>query len=145
VTTIREFEPRDGDGLRALWTAHGFRLIGDDDAGLARFASRNPGLFVVAEDASGIVGSVLGGWDGRRGWLYHVAVAPTHQRQGLGGALVGLVEGRLRDLGCPRVLVMVRPPTRRRSGSGRRSATNGVTPRSWGSRSRRNPHSHSSG
>lgn len=107
VTTIREFRPRDGDALRELWTTFGFRLIADDDAGLARFTARNPGLFVVAEDGSRIVGSVLGAWDGRRGWLYHVAVAPSHQRQGLGSELVRLVEGRMRDLGCPRVLVMV--------------------------------------
>jgi ribosomal protein S18 acetylase RimI-like enzyme len=107
VATIREFQPRDGDALRELWTTFEFRLIADDDAGLARFAARNPGLFVVAEDGSRIVGSVLGAWDGRRGWLYHVAVAPSHQRRGLGGELVGVVEGRLRDLGCPRVLVMV--------------------------------------
>jgi ribosomal protein S18 acetylase RimI-like enzyme len=107
VTTIREFRPRDGDALRELWTTFGFRLIADDDAGLARFTARNPGLSVVAEDGSRIVGSVLGAWDGRRGWLYHLAVAPSHQRQGLGSELVRLVEGRMRDLGCPRVLVMV--------------------------------------
>ena len=107
MTTIREFEPPDGEALRALWTAFGFRLIADDDAGLARFAARNPGLFVVADDGSRVVGSVLGGWDGRRGWLYHVAVAPGHRRRGLATELVGLVEGRLRALGCPRCLVIV--------------------------------------
>jgi ribosomal protein S18 acetylase RimI-like enzyme len=107
VTTIREFQASDGDALRELWTTFGFRLIADDDAGLARFTARNPGLSVVAEDGSRIVGSVLGAWDGRRGWLYHLAVAPSHQRQGLGSELVRLVEGRMRDLGCPRVLVMV--------------------------------------
>ncbi|MEX1170961.1 MAG: GNAT family N-acetyltransferase [Chloroflexota bacterium] len=107
MTTIREFEPGDGETLRALWTAQGFRLIADDDAGLARFAARNPGLFVVAVDGSEIVGSVLGGWDGRRGWLYHVAVAPSHRRRGLATELVGLVEGRLRLLGCQRCLVIV--------------------------------------
>jgi ribosomal protein S18 acetylase RimI-like enzyme len=107
VTTIRRFEPSDGDDLRALWTALGFRLIADDDAGLARFAARNPGLFVVAEDGSRIVGSVLGGWDGRRGWLYHVAVAPSHRRLGLASELVTLVEGRLRAIGCERVLAIV--------------------------------------
>jgi len=107
VTTIREFQPGDGQALRELWKTFAFRLIADDDAGLARFAARNPGLFVVAEDDAEIVGSVLGGWDGRRGWLYHVAVAPSHQRQGLGSELVGLVEGRFRDLGCPRCLAIV--------------------------------------
>ena len=75
MVRIRTFEPADGDALRSLWTAAGFRLIADDDAGLARFAQRNPGLFVVAEDKSQVVGSAMGAWDGRRGWLYHVAVA----------------------------------------------------------------------
>lgn len=104
---IRPFEPADGDALRALWTAVGFRLIGDDDAGLARFAERNPGLFLVAEDGAGPVGSAMGSWDGRRGWLYHVAVAPGCRRTGLASRLVGEVEARLRALGCRRVLVIV--------------------------------------
>lgn len=107
MTTIREFRPADGAQLRALWTTLGFRLIADDDVGLARFAERNPGLFVVAEEESRVVGSILGGWDGRRGWLYHVAVAPSHRRRGLARELVQLVEGRLRDFGCRRSLVIV--------------------------------------
>lgn len=112
MTTIREFEPDDGDRLRALWAAQGFRLIGDDDVGLARFVARNPGLSIVAEDDGAIVGSVLGAWDGRRGWLYHVAVAPDHRREGLATELVTVVEDRLRALGCPRVLVVVEAANR---------------------------------
>jgi hypothetical protein len=45
---IRPFRSGDGDGLRALWTDAGFRLVGDDDPGLERFAERNAGLFLVA-------------------------------------------------------------------------------------------------
>jgi ribosomal protein S18 acetylase RimI-like enzyme len=107
VTRIREFASTDGDALRSLWSDAGFRLIADDDPGLTRFAARNPGLFLVAEDASGIVASAMGGWDGRRGWLYHVAVVPSRRRSGLASRLVELVEGRLRELGCPRVSVIV--------------------------------------
>ena len=107
MTVIREYRPVDGDQLRALWSEVGFRLIADDDEGLARFSERNPGLFLVAEDAGQIVGSTMGGWDGRRGWLYHVATAPSHRRQGLASELVDLVEHRLRALGCPRALVIV--------------------------------------
>jgi ribosomal protein S18 acetylase RimI-like enzyme len=107
VTRIREFVPADGDRLRSLWTESGFRLIADDDAGLARFAARNPGLFLVAQDGPQIVGSAMGAWDGRRGWLYHVAVAPSHRRLGLATQLVDQVEARLRELGCQRALVMV--------------------------------------
>lgn len=107
MTAIREYATGDGDQLRQLWSEVGFRLIADGDDGLARFAERNPGLFLVAEDGGRLVGSIMGAWDGRRGWLYHVATAASHQRRGLASELVELVEGRLRALGCPRVLVIV--------------------------------------
>jgi ribosomal protein S18 acetylase RimI-like enzyme len=104
---IRDFEPTDGQALRALWRSVGFRLIGDDDPGLARFAERNPGLFLVAVDAGEVVGSAMGAWDGRRGWLYHVATVPGRRRFGLASRLVDLIEARLRSLGCPRASVIV--------------------------------------
>jgi len=105
---LRDFRAADGDELRALWQSVGFRSLGDDDPSLARFAARNPGLLIVATSGDAIVGSALGGWDGRRGWIYHVATAPEHRRAGLGTRLVRRVEGRLRDLGCPKVNVIVR-------------------------------------
>ena len=106
---IREVRAVDGDALRALWTAAGFRLLGDDDLGLARLARRNPGLVLVAAEGTRVVGSALGTWDGRRGWIYHVAVAPSHRRQGIATRLVDQVEEGLRALGCRKVNVMVRP------------------------------------
>ncbi len=105
--TIRPFRADDGEALRKMWGAVGFRLLGDDDAGLARFAGRNPGLFLVVEDAGAIVGSAMGAWDGRRGWLYHVVVDPGHRRQGLASTLAERLEAGLRSVGCQRVLVMV--------------------------------------
>lgn len=104
---VREYRAGDGEGLRALWDMAGFRSIGDDDESLTRFAARNPGLCLVAEDAGRIVASALGGWDGRRGWLYHVAAAPGYQRRGLASAMVGRIEVGLRIEGCPRSLVIV--------------------------------------
>jgi ribosomal protein S18 acetylase RimI-like enzyme len=104
---IREFRPADSEALRALWTEVGFRLTGDDDPGLLRFAARNPGLFLVAETDGSIVGSAMGAWDGRRGWIYHVAVTALLRRTGLATQLIDRVEAGLRALGCPRVLVMV--------------------------------------
>jgi ribosomal protein S18 acetylase RimI-like enzyme len=105
--TIRPYRAGDGSALRAIWTAAGFRLIGDDDAGLDAFARRNPGTFLVAVDGDRIVGSAMGAWDGRRGWLYHVAVVPEVRRLGLGSALVAAAEAALRAAGCRRVLVLV--------------------------------------
>ena len=106
---VRAFRAGDGDALRALWLAAGFRLLGDEDAGLATFAERNPGLFLVATTPGGtIVGSAMGAWDGRRGWIYHVATSATHRRTGVASPLVARIEARLVELGVVRVNVLVR-------------------------------------
>jgi ribosomal protein S18 acetylase RimI-like enzyme len=105
---VRSFRPSDGDGLRALWAAAGFRSLGDDDASLAAFADRNPGLLLVAVEGDSVVASALGGWDGRRGWIYHVATAASHRRRGIASDLVRRIETRLRELGAPKVNVIIR-------------------------------------
>jgi len=104
---IREYRSGDGDGLRALWAIAGFHSPGDDDKGLRRFAQHNPGMFLVAIQGESIIASAMGGWDGRRGWIYHVATAPEHRREGLATRLVRRVEARLRDLGSPRANLIV--------------------------------------
>ncbi len=105
---IRAFVPSDADALLAFWTRCGLRIRpGDDAASLARFAERNEGLFLLAQDDGRIVGSALAGWDGRRGWLYHVATDPDRRRGGIGRALVTRIEDRLRELGCPKLNLIV--------------------------------------
>lgn len=108
AVVIRELRTVDGDALRALWKECGFSSLGDDDRSLARLARRNPGLVLVAAEGSRVVGSALGAWDGRRGWIYHVATARSHRRQGIAKRLVAEIEVGLRALGCPKVNVMVR-------------------------------------
>jgi ribosomal protein S18 acetylase RimI-like enzyme len=105
---VREYRSRDAGALRALWEEVEFHSVGDDDASLRRFAARNPGLLLVAAEGERIVASALGAWDGRRGWIYHVATAPSHRRQGLATRLVRQIEATLRELGCPRANVLVR-------------------------------------
>jgi ribosomal protein S18 acetylase RimI-like enzyme len=105
---MREFRDGDGAALRAFWETCGIKIRpGDDDAALSVFASRNAGTFVLAIDERGIAGSALGGWDGRRGWLYHVAVRPDRRRHGVGGKLVRMIEERLRAAGCPKINLIV--------------------------------------
>src|SRR4051812_31701334 len=105
---IREFRDGDGGPLRAFWESCGINIRpGDDDGALALFAARNPDLFLIAADDRGIAASALAGWDGRRGWLYHVAVRPDLRRTGIGLRLVRTVEQRLRALGCPKVNLIV--------------------------------------
>jgi ribosomal protein S18 acetylase RimI-like enzyme len=105
---VREIRAADGDALRALWKSVGFRSLGDDDRSLARLARRNPGLALVASEGGRIVGSALGAWDGRRGWIYHVATVESHRRRGVATKLLDQIERGLRDLGCPKVNVVVR-------------------------------------
>jgi ribosomal protein S18 acetylase RimI-like enzyme len=93
--------------LRDLWREAGFRLRGDDDDSLATMARRNPGLMLVATVDKKIVGSALGTWDGRHGWIYHMATAKSHRRSGVGRSLVREVEERLAAVGCHDVNVNV--------------------------------------
>ena len=67
-----------------------------------------PDLFLVARDESTVVGSVMAGYDGHRGWINRVAVLKTHRRQGLGVLLMREAETRLRALGCVKINLQVR-------------------------------------
>ncbi|HVR88826.1 MAG TPA: GNAT family N-acetyltransferase [Candidatus Limnocylindria bacterium] len=105
---IRAYRDGDGDRLRTFWLACGVKIRpGDDDASLRAFATRNPDLFILAEEHGHLVGSALAGWDGRRGWLYHVAVHPDERRRGLGRELVAEAGQRLRELGCLKLNLIV--------------------------------------
>ena len=106
---VRELRGTDGAALRKLWRAAGLVSLGDDDRSLARMARRNPGLVLVAVEGTQIVASALAGWDGRRGWIYHVATAATHRRQGLATRLLDQIEAALAVLGAPKVNAMVQP------------------------------------
>jgi ribosomal protein S18 acetylase RimI-like enzyme len=108
VIELRDIQAADGDALRALWRAAGFRSVGDDDRSLAAFAVRNPGLLLVATADGVVVASALGGWDGRRGWIYHVATAEPFCRKGIATRLVRRLEQRLRAAGAPKVNAIVR-------------------------------------
>ena len=70
-------------------------------------ASHNPGLCIVGCDGDRIVASALAGFDGRRGWLYHVATHPNARRRGIASRLVLTIEDRLRDMGCPKLNLIV--------------------------------------
>jgi len=83
--TLADYEP-----VIALWRAlPGIGLDDDSDSrkGIARYLKRNPGLSFVALAQGTVVGAVLSGHDGRRGYLHHLAVAPTHRKLGIGKAL----------------------------------------------------------
>jgi len=74
---------------------------------LARLVRDHGDLFLVAEDAGRLVGTLIAGWDGWRGNMYRLAVLPAYRRQGVATALVGEAERRLRALGARRITALV--------------------------------------
>jgi ribosomal protein S18 acetylase RimI-like enzyme len=108
---VLEFE-RDVDRVLDLWrtVGGGVRLSPSDSRQeLKKKLGRDPDLFLVAEEAGEIVGAVLGGWDGRRGIIYHLAVQQQHRKLGIGRALMDEVEERLRSKGCLKYYLLVAP------------------------------------
>lgn len=110
---LREFEfERDYPAVLALWQTAGPGLHvspSDSPAELARKLQRDPDLFLVAEADDRLIGTVLGGFDGRRGMVYHLAVAEGWRGQGIGSALMDEVEARLLARGCRKAYLMVAP------------------------------------
>lgn len=106
---IREFTLADSDAVRSLWVAAGLKPSRSDTyEAMAKVATRNPGLALVAENENGlIVGTVNGADDGRRGWVYRLAVHPEARKEGLGRRLVKELEGRLRAQGCEKLNLLV--------------------------------------
>jgi ribosomal protein S18 acetylase RimI-like enzyme len=87
---VQEMTVDDYASIRSLWLSSEGILIADSDSqeGIARFLERNPGLSFVARDGDEIVGVVLCGHDGRRGYIDQLAVRRSHRRLGIGRSLV---------------------------------------------------------
>jgi ribosomal protein S18 acetylase RimI-like enzyme len=110
---IRQFVyPQDFPAVLHLWMTAGPGIQvrrSDEPEHIQRKLLRDPDLFLVAESGGEIVGTVLGGFDGRRGMMYHLAVAQQVRRQGIARALMGELENRLRARDCIRYYLLVTP------------------------------------
>ena len=107
---IRAFQPADTSAAVALWQTVGLtRPWNDPYQDIRRKLQVQPELFLVAADGSGLVGTVMAGYDGHRGWLYYLASDPARRGEGIARRLVAEAEERLEAMGCPKVQLMVRP------------------------------------
>jgi ribosomal protein S18 acetylase RimI-like enzyme len=108
---IRKFRfPADYESVYQLWKdmEKGVRVgRSDTPAEVQKKIARDPDLFLVAESNGLIVGSVIGGYDGRRGLIYHLAVAAPFRGKGVGSCLMEEVESRLRAKGCLKCYLLV--------------------------------------
>lgn len=113
---IRAFRMEDYDEALRLWGRFpGAIGVGRSDSReeVAKKLERDPDLFLVAEHGGQVVGTVIGGFDGRRGLIYHLAVCPEPQYRGLGRALMADIERRLHEKGCLRAYLLVLPDNER--------------------------------
>jgi ribosomal protein S18 acetylase RimI-like enzyme len=107
---IRPFNSKDRSAVVALWR----EVFADDppwnepEGVIDRKLTVQPELFLVADNQGTIIGTVLGGFDGVRGWIHHLAVAASHRRKGVARSLMRAAEQGLKQLGCPKVNLQVR-------------------------------------
>lgn len=107
---IRPYESRDRAQVVALWS----EVFQDDPpwnepaSMIRRKLTVQPELFLVAVVDGHVVGTVMAGFDGVRGWIHHLAVQGSHRRQGIASSLMGAAERGLEAVGCPKVNLQVR-------------------------------------
>jgi ribosomal protein S18 acetylase RimI-like enzyme len=101
---IQEMQQGDHQAVRDLWIASKELELADTDSpeGLARFLERNPGLSFVARDGDRVVGAVLCGHDGRRGYIDQLIVDEDYRWQGIGRSLVSRCVYNLMRIGIRR-------------------------------------------
>jgi ribosomal protein S18 acetylase RimI-like enzyme len=108
--SIRPFREEDRPELVRLWT----EVFPDDpprnapDRMIDGKLANHPELLLVAEAEGMIVGAVIAGFDGVRGWIYHLAVASAHRRRGIATRLMDAATEGLRRVGCAKINLQVR-------------------------------------
>ncbi len=106
---IRSYEENDRDQVIALWQTCGLTVPWNDPhRDIQRKLNQNPDLFLMGCLGETIAATVMAGYEGHRGWLYYLAVAPDFQGMGLARTIVEYAESRLKAMGCPKVNLMVR-------------------------------------
>ena len=110
TVAIRAFQLPDTEAVVSLWQATKLtRPWNNPYQDISRKLKVQPELFLVAVDGADMVGTVMAGYDGHRGWLYYLASDPARRGQGIARSLVERAESLLLDMGCPKVQLMVRP------------------------------------
>lgn len=107
--TIRPYAPGDQDAVIALWQAcHLVVPQNDPIADIQTKIQFQPDLFLVATTHGRLIGTVMAGYEGHRGWINYLAVAPAQRRQGIARTMMAAAEKKLRALGCPKINLQVR-------------------------------------
>jgi ribosomal protein S18 acetylase RimI-like enzyme len=113
MITIRPFQLADEQAVIALWEECKLtRPWNDPHKDISRKLAVQPELFLVGVINETVIASVMAGYEGHRGWVNYLAVAPRCRGQGHARALMQHVEARLLERGCPKVSLLVRSSNR---------------------------------
>lgn len=105
---FREFTLNDFDSVINLWKKAGLIISRSDTLeGLKKKIKRDPQLFFVMEKDSFIIGVVMGSYDGRRGWINHLAVDPEYQGMKIGQQIIKELEMRFKKIGCEKINLLI--------------------------------------
>ncbi len=106
---IRPYEPHDVQAVIDLWQQCGLTVAWNDpNKDIARKLQVNPELFLVGVEGEQVVATVMAGYEGHRGVINYLAVAPGRQRGGLGRRMMDEAEQLLKAQGCPKINLQVR-------------------------------------
>lgn len=106
---LRPFTVADTEAVVALWTEVGLvRPWNDPRRDIQRKLTTQPELFLVIDEGSQVIATAMVGYDGHRGWVYYLAVAPERRGLGHARALMAEAERLLIERGCPKIMLMVR-------------------------------------
>lgn len=107
--TIRPATPSDREAVVALWQAVGLtRPWNDPRTDFDMAIGSSSSAVLIASKGDALVGSVMVGFDGHRGWVYYLATAPGERGNGVGRSLMAQAEAWLKSRGCPKIQLMVR-------------------------------------
>ncbi len=107
---LRKMIIEDYDNVYSLWMScvgMGLNNLDDSRSGIDKFLKRNPDTCFVALDNDVIIGVIMVGNDGRRGYIYHTSVHPNYRKQGIGRKLVDTALDSLLQLGINKVALVV--------------------------------------
>ncbi|MAA65355.1 MAG: GNAT family acetyltransferase [Alteromonadaceae bacterium] len=106
---IRGFQVEEQDQVVTLWRACGLVVPHNDPVkDIRRKLEVDPDLFLVGTLDGQVVASVMGGYEGHRGWINYLAVSPDHQRKGFGRQMMVAIERAIAARGCPKINLQVR-------------------------------------
>lgn len=110
---IRAYSLEDETAVIELWLRCNLtKPQNNPKQDIGRKLKVNPELFLVGVIGSKVIASVMGGYDGHRGWVYYLGVEPAYQRNGFGRQMMEAVTEKLLAMGCPKVNLQVREDNR---------------------------------